>query len=166
MAIEASCEPYDICTGDHITAKGLMLRWLAATAEQAPFLAEKIRPTLETTAQAAIDQCMDGKSGLTCGAFWANGTDVEPEASGVSEQVNVLTAVTSLLLGSDGSSVEDSSKGDLSDNSEDNEDDNQEGKATPTGSDASEETEPSGTGSTQVSMVSLLLLSCGVLALV
>ncbi|KAH7320672.1 glycosyl hydrolase family 76-domain-containing protein [Stachybotrys elegans] len=97
IAVERSCETLNTCTLDQFMFKGLTHRLLAGVTQLAPSLAADIAPSLRSSAQAAIDQCTGGDSGRQCGFFWANGTFVEPESSGIVEQMDVLAAVSGLL---------------------------------------------------------------------
>lgn len=80
-----------------------MHRWLSVVAQIAPKTAGKILPVLKTSAQAAVNQCTGGDSGRKCGFFWSSGQYVDPavtKTSGAGEQINVLSAVSSLLVDS------------------------------------------------------------------
>ena len=81
-----------------LSFKGYLHRFLAVATQVAPFTAGKLRPVLESSAKAAVEQCTGGESGRSCGFYWAEGEYVEPESSGVGEQMNVLAAVSSLLI--------------------------------------------------------------------
>lgn len=73
-----------------------------ATATQiAPFLAEKILPVLQKSARAAVTQCTGGDNKRACGFLWASGEF--GGAVGVGQTMNVLAAVSSLLIGHSGS---------------------------------------------------------------
>lgn len=84
--------------------KGYVHRWLSSAAQVAPFLADKLLPTLRTSAEAAAAQCMvsgDATVSQQCGFYWSNGTFVDPEddgTSGAGEGLSVFSAVTSLLV--------------------------------------------------------------------
>jgi mannan endo-1,6-alpha-mannosidase len=103
IAIEISCELERIstCTADMLSFKGYTHRWLAVVAQMAPFTAEKILPILRTSTQAAISQCTGGATGRRCGFYWKNGIFFDPAqdmTSGAGEQMNVLAAVSSLMV--------------------------------------------------------------------
>lgn len=62
----------------------------------APFIRPKILPVLEKSAQAAIAQCTGGDTGRVCGFKWASGK--YDGKTGAGQQMNVLAAVSSLLM--------------------------------------------------------------------
>lgn len=100
VAYEISCETRQgSCTRDMINFKGYTHRWLAATSQMAPFTRDTILPVLKTSAEAAVKQCTGGGSGRACGFYWADGKYVTPKTAGVGEQMGVLAAVESLLVG-------------------------------------------------------------------
>ena len=77
----------DVAIEDHYqpsspTPKALMVRWLASVAQLAPFMEGKIRPKLQATAQAAIDQCTSGTSGRECDVNWAAKSDPIAQVAG------------------------------------------------------------------------------------
>ena len=90
--------------------KGYVHRWLSSATQVAPFLAEKILPVLQTSAEAAAKQCeeideeySDGTIKQRCGFYWRNETFVDPmmdtsPTTGVGEGLSVFAAVTSLLF--------------------------------------------------------------------
>lgn len=113
-AMEPSCETYDTCTTDMKSFKGYLHRWYATTTKIAPFVADEVLPALEKSARAGLDQCTGGKTGRACGFSWASRKfdgDV-----GAGQEMNVLAAVSSLLIGeADGPVTQESggtSKGD------------------------------------------------------
>lgn len=80
---------------------GYVHRWLSVVTQIAPKTAGKILPILKTSAQAAVNQCTGGTTGRKCGFFWSSGQYVDPEVthtSGAGEAINVLAAVSSLLV--------------------------------------------------------------------
>ncbi|KAL4732714.1 hypothetical protein ACLX1H_001733 [Fusarium chlamydosporum] len=89
------------CSTDMLSFKGYVHRWLAVTTQVAPFTAEKILPVLKTSTEAAVKQCTGGDSGRACGFYWSGGEYIDvavDETSGAGEQMNVLAAVSSLLI--------------------------------------------------------------------
>lgn len=97
IMVEASCEDYDACTTDMKSFKGYMHRWYATTTMVASHTADKILPVLESSAKAAIAQCTGGDLARQCGFKWASGTydgDI-----GAGQQMDVVGAVSSLLIG-------------------------------------------------------------------
>jgi mannan endo-1,6-alpha-mannosidase len=98
VALETACEMFNTCTTDMIQFKGYLHRWLSVVAQIAPFTAGKLLPVLRQSTQAAVDQCTGGTSGRQCGFFWSGGKFVAPRANGLGEELNVLSAVSSLLV--------------------------------------------------------------------
>lgn len=65
-----------------------------------------------------MDQCTGGKSGRKCGFYWSKGEYVEPDSSGVGEQMGVLAAVSNLLISGMDAPETSSSSGSSSKDSE------------------------------------------------
>lgn len=95
VAYEVSCEPKYSCTVDMYSFKGYLHRWLTQAVQLAPFLADKIRPVLKSSTEAAIKQCTGGDSGRECGFGWSSGKFDGKVGAG--QQMNVLAAVFTLL---------------------------------------------------------------------
>lgn len=85
------------CTTDMLSFKGYVHRWLATATQIAPFLSEKVLPVLQKSAQAAVNQCTGGTNGRTCGFRWSSG--VYDGSMGAGQTMDVLAAVSSLLIG-------------------------------------------------------------------
>ncbi|PHH79868.1 hypothetical protein CDD80_3601 [Ophiocordyceps camponoti-rufipedis] len=103
IAYEVHCEARNprLCTPDMITYKGYTHRWLAVVTQVAPFTRDTIMPVLRSSTEAAIKQCTGGASGRACGFYWSSGAFVDPlqdKTSGAGEAMNVLAAVSSLLV--------------------------------------------------------------------
>ena len=102
---EVACERKDgtsTCTPDMLSFKGYVHRWLATITQVAPYKKDTIMPILRKSAEAAARQCTGGASGRQCGFYWNLGRFVDPGAdktSGAGEAMNVLAAVSSLLIG-------------------------------------------------------------------
>lgn len=75
--------------------KGYVHRWLSQAVQLAPFLADKVRPVLLSSTEAAIKQCTGGDSGRECGFGWSSGKFDGKVGAG--QQMNVLAAVYTLL---------------------------------------------------------------------
>ncbi|KAJ0118825.1 glycoside hydrolase family 76 protein [Diaporthe amygdali] len=103
-AVERSCEtPEKVgCTTDMKSFKGYLHRWMANTAQLAPFVHDQIMETLRNSTAAAIKSCTDGVdngngvSTATCGFRWTTG-EYDGD-TGAGQQMNVLGALTSLLV--------------------------------------------------------------------
>jgi mannan endo-1,6-alpha-mannosidase len=98
VAFEAACETSRACTVDMLSFKGYVLRWLAVVTQVAPFTKDTIIPVITESASAAVKQCTGGSTGRRCGFYWSGGGYLEPSSSGAGEQMNVLSAVSSLLI--------------------------------------------------------------------
>ncbi|KHN96643.1 Mannan endo-1,6-alpha-mannosidase [Metarhizium album ARSEF 1941] len=98
VAVEISCEPHDSCKTDMFAYKGFMHRWYASATQIAPFTAGRVLPVLRKSAQAAVAQCTGGADGRQCGLNWADGRYVGETGAG--QEMSVLAAVQSLLVGS------------------------------------------------------------------
>lgn len=92
-----------------LSFKGYLHRWYSTTTQIAPFTAEKILPVLKTSAAAAVKQCTGGDLGRQCGFKWD--TFKYDGATGVGQEMDVLGAVSSLLIGSSKGPVTNSTGG-------------------------------------------------------
>jgi mannan endo-1,6-alpha-mannosidase len=90
------CEATGKCNVDQRSFKAYLSRWLAATAELAPFTHSTIMQKLSTSAQNAIKTCTAGTSGTQCGLKWTTGAN--DGSLGVGEQMAVLEVVQSNLV--------------------------------------------------------------------
>ncbi|KAF7561787.1 hypothetical protein G7046_g2361 [Stylonectria norvegica] len=102
IAYEVPCEGRQgACSADMLSFKGYVHRWLSVVTQVAPQTKDRILPVLKKSTQAAVNQCTGGESGRVCGFYWNTGKFVDPsvdETSGAGEQMNVLAAVSSLLI--------------------------------------------------------------------
>ncbi|KAJ2896574.1 hypothetical protein MKZ38_005430 [Zalerion maritima] len=101
IMFEASCEEAgqngaSTCNTDMLSFKGYLHRWLADAIKLAPHLRSTVYPALVSSAQAAVKQCTGGSNGRMCGFHWASGT--WDGNVGAGQQMNVLGALTSLLV--------------------------------------------------------------------
>lgn len=87
------------CTTDMLSFKGYLHRWMTSMTLIAPFTAETVLPVLRTSAEAAARQCTGGDSGTQCGFSWSSG--VFDGSVGAGQEMNVLGAVSSLLVDSE-----------------------------------------------------------------
>ncbi|KAK2592304.1 hypothetical protein QQS21_009994 [Conoideocrella luteorostrata] len=103
-AFEVACEQDNgqgTCNRDMNMYKGFLHRWLAVTSQVAPYTQDKILPMLRKSAETAVKQCTGGESGRQCGLYWTFGRYVDPAVAGTSgagEVMNVLAAVSALLV--------------------------------------------------------------------
>lgn len=102
VAFELPCESRKgSCSPDMLSFKGYLHRWMTVVTQIAPFTKDKIMPVLRKSTEAAIKQCTGGASGRVCGFYWSEGTFTDPsvdKTSGAGEAMNVLGAVSSLLI--------------------------------------------------------------------
>ncbi|RDA95652.1 hypothetical protein CP533_1131 [Ophiocordyceps camponoti-saundersi (nom. inval.)] len=115
IAFEVPCEVREgACSPDMLSFKGYVHRWLSVVTQVAPFTRGKILPVLRTSTEAAVKQCTGGATGRVCGFYWSKGVFVDPgvdKTTGAGEAMNVLAAVSSLLIGEANGPVTDSTGG-------------------------------------------------------
>ncbi|KAL9943340.1 hypothetical protein D7B24_005142 [Verticillium nonalfalfae] len=97
IAYEVACEKKMSCTTDMLSFKGYVARWLSTMTQVAPFTADTILPVLRNSAEKAIAQCTGGTDGRTCGFQWYSGQ--YDGKTGAGQTMNVMSAVSSLLIG-------------------------------------------------------------------
>jgi mannan endo-1,6-alpha-mannosidase len=85
------------CTTDMLSFKGYLHRWLATATQIAPFLADKVLPVLKASTDAAVATCTGESNQRTCGFKWS--TKAYDGSHGAGQQMNVLGAVSMLLIG-------------------------------------------------------------------
>ncbi|KAK9412953.1 putative Family 76 glycosyl hydrolase [Seiridium unicorne] len=98
IAFEIACEEHMTCTTDMLSFKGYVHRWMSTITQVAPYTAEQLLPILKTSATAGVNQCTGGSDQRTCGFGWASGAF--DGSVGAGQTMNVLGAVSSLLIGS------------------------------------------------------------------
>lgn len=99
VAFEISCESVTVgagCNKDMEAYKGFVHRWLGYTAQVAPYTAAKIKPMIRSSVAAAVSQCTGGPNGRFCGFHWS--TRQFDGAIGAGQQMNVLGALTAMLM--------------------------------------------------------------------
>ncbi|KAI5860830.1 glycoside hydrolase family 76 protein [Durotheca rogersii] len=94
-AYEISCEG-GICNTDMLSFKGYLHRWVATATQVAPFIRARVMGLLRTSAAAAAAQCTGGANGRMCGFHWTSG--VFDDRVGAGQQMNVLAALSTLLI--------------------------------------------------------------------
>lgn len=94
--VENTCEYTNTCTTDMTSFKGYVHRWLAQTTQLAPFTFPRIFPVLKSSARAAADHCTEGDNGRMCTFSWM--PDSADKSIGACQQMNVLGALSSLLV--------------------------------------------------------------------
>ncbi|CAN8097748.1 unnamed protein product [Discula destructiva] len=100
IAKEPACEDVGTCTSDMYCFKGFVARWMAVTAQMAPFTRDTIMATLLTSAQAAVNTCTGSPAinpnGRMCGFKWHETT--WDGSTGAGHQMNVLGTLVGLLI--------------------------------------------------------------------
>ncbi|KAK3296807.1 glycoside hydrolase family 76 protein [Chaetomium fimeti] len=96
VAYEIACEEHMSCTADMLSYKGYLHRWMAVATQVAPFLSGKVLPVLKKSTEAAVSTCTGEANGRTCGFKWNTGA--YDGSHGAGQQMNVLGAVSSLLI--------------------------------------------------------------------
>ncbi|KAI1482338.1 glycoside hydrolase family 76 protein [Daldinia eschscholtzii] len=95
VATEVACEKKEICNSDMHFFKGILHRAFASTVKFAPHTASKVLPSLKSSAKKAAAECTGGENGRMCGFAWSAGKfDGE---TGPAQQMNVLSALVSIL---------------------------------------------------------------------
>ena len=84
------------CTTDMLSFKGYVHRWLSVVGQLVPGVHDQIKSTLKTSTTAAVAQCTGGDNQRTCGFGWKSG--VFDGSIGAGQTMNVLAAVSSLLI--------------------------------------------------------------------
>lgn len=97
IAREPACEGVDTCTTDMKSFRGYVHRWYSVITQLIPEMGDTILPVLKTSAEAAIKSCTGGKNGRQCGFIWQDGKF--DGKLGAGEQMNVMSATSSLLIG-------------------------------------------------------------------
>ncbi|TPX10710.1 uncharacterized protein E0L32_008279 [Thyridium curvatum] len=96
IAFEIACETGMTCTTDMLSFKGYVHRWLVNVAQLCPWTRQTIMATLQTSAAAAVQTCTGGSDGRTCGFQWH--MKAFDNSVGAGQQMDVLAAVSSLLI--------------------------------------------------------------------
>jgi mannan endo-1,6-alpha-mannosidase len=90
------CEPSLGCNNDQSSFKAYWSRWLAVTAQLAPFTYDQIMPKLQQNAIGAAAQCTGGANGRMCGREWYTAT--WDGSSGVGQQMSALSVISAQLI--------------------------------------------------------------------
>ncbi|KAK7947710.1 Mannan endo-1-6-alpha-mannosidase DCW1 [Apiospora aurea] len=105
VAFEVACESSKkyTCNTDMKQYKGALHRGLGRTMQLAPHTKDTILPVLKTSAAAAAKTCNGGPNGRMCSSVWAaqgdSGSD-EAREDGAAAQMDVLNALSSVLMAS------------------------------------------------------------------
>jgi len=93
---EVACEVTQKCDVDQWSFKAYLARWLAISAQLAPYTYAQIMPLLQTSAKAAAKQCNGGASGTECGSRWFQ--DTCDGNLGVGQSMSALSVISSNLI--------------------------------------------------------------------
>lgn len=96
IAYEVACEGVRTCNSDMKSFKGYLLRWMAVTAQIAPFTRDRILAVMKTSTEAALKTCTGGSNGRMCSLTWKEGVFTGDPGAG--EQMNIVAALTSYLI--------------------------------------------------------------------
>jgi mannan endo-1,6-alpha-mannosidase len=95
--MEEACESVNTCNPDQRTFKAYLSRWLAVTAQIAPFSAGQIMPLLQSSAAAAVNVCTSGSpDGVACGRKWYESKD--DGTRDIGNQMSAMSVVQSNLV--------------------------------------------------------------------
>ncbi|KAI1168958.1 glycoside hydrolase family 76 protein [Nemania serpens] len=105
VPVEQPCEPFNQCNIDQQSFKGYLMRWMAASAQMAPFTFDALMPLVRSSAAAAALQCSGsppasqfrGDPGSACGFRWTEQARFDGLA-GVGEQMSALSAIQYTLV--------------------------------------------------------------------
>lgn len=90
------CEKTEKCNIDQLSFKAYLARWLAVSAQLAPFTTDRIVPLLQHSASAAAQSCVGGPTQTMCGSrWWWNGFD---GLGGVGQQMSALSVISANLI--------------------------------------------------------------------
>ncbi|KAK0721694.1 glycosyl hydrolase family 76-domain-containing protein [Lasiosphaeria miniovina] len=103
--IEVSCELEDriSCKTDMLAFKGFLHRWMASTAQLAPFAHDSIMNALKNSTAYAVKACSGGDNGRQCGFRWTTGE--YDGLTGAGQEMNVVAALSVLLVDLEKSSI-------------------------------------------------------------
>jgi mannan endo-1,6-alpha-mannosidase len=95
--IVSTANPQGTCDNDQLSFKAYLSRWMAGTAQLAPFTHDTIMALLKPSAQAAASQCDGGTDGVTCGEHWTAGSTWDG-TYGVGQQMSALSVIQAMLI--------------------------------------------------------------------
>lgn len=95
--VEYACEAQGNCNKDQRSFKAYLARWLAVSAQLAPFTQNQIMPWLQTSAGAALKVCSGGPpGGIVCGRQWYINQD--DGTRDIGNQMTAMSVVQSNLI--------------------------------------------------------------------
>ena len=89
------CEATQKCNVDQWSFKAYLARWLAISAQLAPFTYPTIAPILAANGNAAAQTCTGGDAGNICGSRWYQTFD---GSQGVGQQMSALSVISANLI--------------------------------------------------------------------
>jgi mannan endo-1,6-alpha-mannosidase len=93
---EVACEGVHLCNNDQRSFKAYLSRWMAASMQLVPEIADKVTPKLQASAIGAAQSCSGGTDGVTCGlTWWTTGWD---GLYGPGEQMSAMEVIQGLLV--------------------------------------------------------------------
>lgn len=98
VAFEYACEGVGSCNVDMRSFKGYLHRWVSQATVLAPHLRARVMAVFEGSARAGVAACDRGPNGRLCGFEWAGATTPSPKQTSAVHQMNVLGALTGLLM--------------------------------------------------------------------
>ena len=93
---EYACEPQGNCNADQRSFKAYLARWLALTAQLAPFTQTQIVPWLQNSAEGAAKVCDGDGANTVCGRTWY--ADSNDGTIDVGNQITAMSIVQSNLI--------------------------------------------------------------------
>lgn len=98
IMIEVACERVQLCDLDQQSFKAYLARWMAAATKWAPWTHDIIKPLLDASAVAAVQQCTGGDNGRMCGLMWANNGGEWDGTTGVGQQMAAMEVVLATMI--------------------------------------------------------------------
>ena len=92
---EIECEIASNCDNGESSFKAYTARWMAVTAQLAPFTAATITPLLQASSVGAAAQCVGGTNGQMCGRRWYSTTWDGTEGVGQQVSTEIFTSLIS-----------------------------------------------------------------------
>lgn len=93
---EIECEGQGNCDTDQLSFKSYLARWMAKTAEVAPFTYDYVLPRLQASAQGAAQACTGGNNGTQCGFHWYTGN--YDGDTGAGQELDALEVMQALMI--------------------------------------------------------------------
>ncbi|KUI60162.1 Mannan endo-1,6-alpha-mannosidase DCW1 [Cytospora mali] len=98
IMLEVACERVHLCDLDQQSFKAYLARWMAAATKWAPWIHDTVKPLLDASALAAVQQCTGGDNGRMCGLMWTNNDGVWDGTTGVGQQMAAMEVVLATMI--------------------------------------------------------------------